>query len=105
MQLVVAGKAHPMDGRGKRDVRAWAELAAEPRIRRRLVFLEDYDLTMAQELVRGVDAGQLYRILEEEAVPEFYSRDAKGLPRSWIARMRASISWSRNAPSRAPCTA
>jgi len=42
--------AHPDDGWGEESIRAWAELAAEPRLRCQLVFLEDYDLTMAQEL-------------------------------------------------------
>ena len=34
---------------------------------------------------------QLYSLLEEEVVPAFYERDAAGLPRRWIARMRASM--------------
>ena len=37
------------------------------------------------------DAGTLYRLLEQEVVPAFYDRDADGLPRAWLARMRASI--------------
>jgi len=37
------------------------------------------------------EAGLLYRLLEEEVVPEFYRRDASGLPRQWIARLRASM--------------
>jgi starch phosphorylase len=37
------------------------------------------------------DAMDLYRILEDEAVPEFYDRDAAGLPGRWVERMRRSI--------------
>jgi starch phosphorylase len=39
----------------------------------------------------AAEAGQLYRLLEEEVVPEFYKRDSKGIPRSWVARMRESM--------------
>jgi starch phosphorylase len=38
-----------------------------------------------------VEAHALYRLLEEEIVPLFYDRDAAGLPRGWIARMKRSI--------------
>ena len=37
------------------------------------------------------DAGSLYRLLEQEVVPAFYDRDAEGLPRAWLARVRASV--------------
>ena len=37
------------------------------------------------------DAGTLYRLLEQEVVPAFYDRDAEGLPRAWLARVRASL--------------
>ena len=37
------------------------------------------------------DAGTLYRMLEQEVVPAFYDRDANGVPRAWVARIRASI--------------
>jgi starch phosphorylase len=37
------------------------------------------------------EAQLLFRLLEEEVVPEFYRRDASGLPRQWIARLRASM--------------
>jgi glycogen phosphorylase len=54
-QLVLAGKAHPDDIAGKRMVQEWLEFAQDPRLRRRVVFLEDYDITLAQQLVQGVD--------------------------------------------------
>ena len=37
------------------------------------------------------DGAELYRLLEDEVVPAFYDRDADGLPRAWLARMRASL--------------
>jgi len=37
------------------------------------------------------DADELYRLLESEIVPRYYERDADGLPRAWIATMRAAI--------------
>jgi starch phosphorylase len=37
------------------------------------------------------DAGELYRLLEESVVPEFYQRDAAGIPRAWVARVRESM--------------
>ncbi len=38
------------------------------------------------------DAQDLYRILENEVVPQYYERDAKQLPAAWLERMRKSIS-------------
>jgi starch phosphorylase len=37
------------------------------------------------------DAGELYALLETRVVPEFYARDAAGIPRAWVARMRESM--------------
>lgn len=151
VQLVIAGKAHPRDEEGKHLIQQWAQFATRPEARARVVFLDDYDMRLATELVQGVDvwintprrpweasgtsgmkvlvngglnlstldgwwseafaadygwalgdriekpdddeqeAAQLYSLLEEEIVPAFYERDAEGLPRRWIARMRASM--------------
>ncbi|TMB55469.1 MAG: glycosyltransferase family 1 protein [Chloroflexi bacterium] len=44
-----------------------------------------------EEAQDAADAAELYRILEEEVVPRFYTRDAGGLPDAWVATMRASI--------------
>jgi starch phosphorylase len=152
-QIIVAGKAHPHDHQGKDDIARWSAFARRDDVRARVVFLEDYDLALARQLVQGVDvwintprrgweacgtsgmkvlvngglnlseldgwweeayspqagwgvnggseigtaaddereAELLYRLLEQEVVPEFYRRDATGLPRDWIARMRASM--------------
>jgi starch phosphorylase len=150
-QLIVAGKAHPRDEQGKRLIQQWAQFAARPDVRSRVVFLDDYDMRLATELVQGVDvwintprrpweasgtsgmkvlvngglnlstldgwwaeafepevgwalgdasegaeddgsdATALYSLLETEVVSSFYDRDATGLPRRWLARMRASM--------------
>jgi starch phosphorylase len=37
------------------------------------------------------DADAVYAILEQEVVPEFYARDAAGMPRRWLERMRRSM--------------
>lgn len=37
------------------------------------------------------DVLSLYAILEDEIVPLYYQRDENGIPRGWIAKMRASI--------------
>ena len=55
VQLVIAGKAHPADDPGKEMIQEWIGFAQDPRYRRRIVFLEDYDMSLAQELVQGVD--------------------------------------------------
>ena len=38
-----------------------------------------------------VEAGQLYDLLEEKIVPEFYTRDARGIPGRWVDRIRESM--------------
>ncbi|PMX26672.1 MULTISPECIES: alpha-glucan family phosphorylase [unclassified Pseudomonas] len=43
---------------------------------------DDYD---------SVDATQLYTLLEDQVVPAFYERDAEGIPKQWIKRMRCSM--------------
>jgi len=151
VQLIVAGKAHPRDDAGKQLIAEIVRFAADPAVRERIVFLEDYDLDHAAHLVAGVDvwlntprhpleasgtsgmkvlvngglnlseldgwwaeaydpdvgwalgsldgahlddtteADQLYRLFEDEVVPAFYERDAAGLPRAWLARVRASM--------------
>jgi starch phosphorylase len=154
VQFIVAGKAHPKDEEGKRMVKEMAQFASRPDLFDKVVFLEDYDIALAQKLLSGVDlwinvprrpmeasgtsgmkilangglnlsvldgwwaeaydpevgwslgdghdylgpqqdesdAEQLYRLLEEQVIPEFYTRASGGFPSAWIARIRASIS-------------
>ena len=152
VQIVVAGKAHPEDSAAASLITAWIDFAKRPAVRDRVVFLEDYDITLAEELVRGVDvwlntprppweacgtsgmkvlangglnastldgwwaeayepavgwcigdaephdsssdavdAAKLYDILEQQIIPEFYARDAAGIPAQWLERVRASM--------------
>jgi starch phosphorylase len=39
----------------------------------------------------GAEAEALYDLLEREVIPEFYARDAQGIPTAWVARMRNSM--------------
>lgn len=56
VQFVFAGKAHPRDTAGKEIIRQIVHFATEhPEIRRRFVFLEDYDIDIARYFVQGVD--------------------------------------------------
>jgi starch phosphorylase len=55
IQLVLAGKAHPNDEQGKQMIEQWIRFASRPEVRARVVFLEDYDLELAAEMVQGVD--------------------------------------------------
>jgi glycogen phosphorylase len=154
VQLVIAGKAHPQDAPGQALLQAWVRFIQRPDVRHRAVFLSDYDLEMAEQLVQGADvwintprrpweasgtsgmkvlvngglnlseldgwwaeaysgdvgwalgdgqehgedpawdardAEDLYRLLEHEVVPLFYRRQADGLPREWIGRVRESM--------------
>ena len=40
----------------------------------------------------AIEATALFELLEKEVVPLYYDRNASGLPRSWIARMKNSMS-------------
>jgi glycogen phosphorylase len=55
VQLVFAGKAHPLDGPGKTVLQEVARLARDPRFIGRIVFIEDYDINVGRHLVQGVD--------------------------------------------------
>ena len=55
VQLVMAAKAHPADGIGKEMVKEMANFASRPELFDRVVFLEDYDIDLAQHLQPGVD--------------------------------------------------
>ena len=55
VQLVFAGKSHPADDSGKELIRQLSTFAADPELRHRIVFLEDYDIAMARSLLQGAD--------------------------------------------------
>jgi starch phosphorylase len=153
VQLIIAGKAHPRDETGRGMVRQWVQFVQRPDVRTRVVFLEDYDMALAEQLVQGVDVWintprrpweasgtsgmkvlvngglnlseldgwwaeaytpdvgwaigdgkehvepgwdaieteQLFSVLEQAVIPQFYDRDVDGIPRAWVARIRASL--------------
>ena len=55
VQILFAGKAHPHDHPGKELIRQIVHLSQQPEFRRRLVFIENYDIQVARYLVQGVD--------------------------------------------------
>ncbi|RPI03642.1 MAG: alpha-glucan family phosphorylase, partial [Ignavibacteriae bacterium] len=55
VQFIFAGKAHPKDNPGKELIRQIIHFERRPEARRRMVFIEDYDMVVARYLVQGVD--------------------------------------------------
>jgi starch phosphorylase len=55
LQIVLAGKAHPADEGGKAMIRKIVEFTRDPRANGRVVFVPDYEMTLARYLVQGVD--------------------------------------------------
>jgi starch phosphorylase len=55
VQIIYAGKAHPHDDHGKQLVQSIIELARRPEFRRRIVFLENYDVATARYMLQGSD--------------------------------------------------
>ncbi|MFC8047297.1 alpha-glucan family phosphorylase [Nocardia sp. NPDC057353] len=55
VQLVVAGKSHPADDGGKALIQQVVRFADDAEVRHRIVFLPDYDMSMARHLYWGCD--------------------------------------------------
>ena len=55
VQLILAGKAHPLDLPGQALIKKWKGFIRRPEVRSRIVFLTDYDMMLAQHMVHGVD--------------------------------------------------
>ena len=55
IQFVIAGKGHPRDEPAKGVLRRIHELSRDARFLGKLVFLEDYDISLGRQLVQGVD--------------------------------------------------
>ena len=154
VQILFAGKAHPRDNPGKEFIRQIVHLSRRQDMRRRMIFLEDYDISLARYLVQGVDvwlntprqgleasgtsgmkaalngvihlstydgwwcegytpdvgwrigsgeayeddrygdeveAQALYDLLEKDVIPLFYDRGRDGIPRHWVAKMKAAM--------------
>ena len=54
-QIIFAGKAHPQDQQGKELIKQIIQTSKRESLRRHMVFLEDYDMDIAREMVQGVD--------------------------------------------------
>ena len=52
---MIAGKAHPKDLPGKTLIREIVQLSRNPEISKHIVFVEDYSIEVAREMVQGVD--------------------------------------------------
>ena len=55
VQFIFAGKAHPRDEEGKAIIRQIVHFSHDPEVRRRIVFLENYDMIVSRYMVEGVD--------------------------------------------------
>ncbi|SFO33674.1 starch phosphorylase [Pseudonocardia ammonioxydans] len=55
VQLIVAGKSHPADDGGKALIQQIVRFADDAGVRHRIVFLPDYDMSMARYLYWGCD--------------------------------------------------
>lgn len=55
LQVIMAGKAHPNDDFGKEMIRRIVEAIKHEPFRKRIVFIEDYDINVARYMVQGAD--------------------------------------------------
>jgi glycogen phosphorylase len=155
IQFVFAGKAHPRDDDGKRYIQHIIHLSKYSDLQGSLVFIENYDIHVARQMVSGCDvwlnnprrpleasgtsgmkagchgclnlsildgwwregydgtngfaigedahadsveeqdrqdSANLFKALTEEVIPLFYKRDAQGIPRQWLQRVRRAMS-------------
>ncbi len=154
VQFFFAGKAHPNDKAGQDLIKHIIYLSKQPDFIGKILFLDDYNISLAKEMVKGVDiwlntplrlmeasgtsgmkavmngtlhmsvldgwwvegyrkdagwmlplentydndefqnsldAGNIYNLFEEEIIPDFYSRDANGVPKKWVSYIKNSI--------------
>ncbi len=55
LQLVFAGKAHPADEQGKQIIAQIVRFCADPELRHRIAFVEDFDIALGRSLYQGAD--------------------------------------------------
>jgi alpha-glucan phosphorylase-like protein len=55
IQFIFAGKAHPNDGGGQDIIKEIIEISKTPEFIGKIIFLENYDMSVAKPLVQGVD--------------------------------------------------
>ena len=55
IQFIFAGKAHPADKAGQDLIKRIVEVSKMPQFLGKVIFVENYDMTLASKLVQGVD--------------------------------------------------
>jgi starch phosphorylase len=55
VQIVFAGKAHPRDNEGKKFLQRIIEITRHPQLFGKVVFIENYDISIAREMIAGAD--------------------------------------------------
>jgi glycogen phosphorylase/synthase len=55
VQFLFAGKAHPADNAGQDLIKRIIEVSKMPQFFGKIIFIENYDMTLASKLVQGVD--------------------------------------------------
>ncbi len=55
VQLIIAGKAHPKDDAGKKLIQDLVTITKDESLRKRVVFIENYDMNIARYMVQGCD--------------------------------------------------
>jgi len=55
VQFIFAGKAHPQDEEGKKLIQELVAISKQNDFRKRIVFLENYDMNIARYMVEGCD--------------------------------------------------
>ena len=55
IQFIFSGKAHPADNEGKRRIQKIIHLSKYSELRGRLVFIENYDVHVARQMISGCD--------------------------------------------------
>lgn len=55
VQLIIAGKAPPADQSGKDLIKQWINFIRRMEISKQVIFLEDYDMLLAERMVGGID--------------------------------------------------
>lgn len=55
IHFIFAGKSHPADGAGQALIKYIIEISRRPEFLGKIIFLENYDIQLAQRLISGVD--------------------------------------------------
>jgi starch phosphorylase len=101
IQFIFAGKAHPADTEGKELIRTIVQFARQADIRRRMIFIENYDMNVARYLVQGVDVwlNTPRRPYEASGTSGMKAAANGGLNCSildgwWVEGYRADLGWA-----------